>query len=151
MGRDIPPNVMPLQFKTQHNTRKDNKMTLEEFKKLGKVTNADARPSEKMTNKSWQTEFELRKMLMKDYSTDRNIKFGGKLSAESGKTTIRAYHGATNWQQYCSYINDILTTIRMGKRDFCYYIYQIVDLLKIQHDDLCTRYCDGYWEVWLDV
>ena len=77
----------------------------------------------------------------------------GKYSKESGKwneETQGTYHGCTNWQQYCSYINDILSIIRSGQVDYCYYIYQILDLLKFHYDDLKTRYCDGYWEVWLE-
>ena len=60
------------------------------------------------------------------------------------------YSGATNWQEYCSFINDVLRNIRAGQIDYVYYIYHILDLLKFHYEDLKTRYRDGYWEVWLD-
>ena len=77
----------------------------------------------------------------------------GKYSKESGiwnEETNGTYHGLTNWQSYCSYINDVLRNIRKGQVDYCYYIYQILDLLKFHYSDLKTKYCDGYWEVWLE-
>jgi hypothetical protein len=76
-------------------------------------------------------------------------RMGGKYSKESGME-MNNYDGITNWQSYCTYINDVLKNIRKGYHEFCYFTYQIVDLLKFHYDDLKTRYCDGYWEVWLD-
>lgn len=114
--------------------------------------NKNGRPSETLTDKQWQKDFEIRKKFITPYST--NIKrLGGKHSKVSGiwnEETMGTYYGETNWQQYCSYINDVLKNIRKGEIEYCYYIYQIIDLLKFHYDTLKTSYCDGYWAVWLE-
>lgn len=46
------------------------------------------------------------------------------------------YHGKTQYQYYCDFINDILSNIRSGGTDYCFYIYQISELLKYEHDRL---------------
>lgn len=128
-------------------------MTLEELKKEKLISNTDGRPSSSLTEERWQKEFELRKLSVVPYN--KNVKkLGGRCSKESGVWTEEAssqYDGQTNWQAYCSYINDVLQNIRNGKTDYCYYIYQIMDLLKFHLEDLRTKYCDGYWEVWLEA
>ena len=105
------------------------------------------RPSSTLTDKEWQTEFSLMKLHVTPY---KNItRMGGKYSRESGRE-VKNYDGITNWQSYCSFINETLKYIRKGNRDCCFFAYQIEDLLKFHYDDLRTKYCDGYWEVWLD-
>lgn len=127
-------------------------MTLEEFKEIGVVSNGDGRPSYNLTDEKWQKEFSVRKMFITPYS--KNItKLKGKNLVESGKwneETQGTYHGRTNWQEYCAYINDVLKNIRSGQTDYCYFIYQIMELAKFHFDDLRTKYKDGYWEVWLE-
>lgn len=64
------------------------------------------------------------------------------------------YQGCTNYQYYCKYINGILSAIRSGQADYCYYIYQIADLCRFE-PDLKTRFCGGrtlspYIKVWLE-
>lgn len=125
--------------------------TLEELREMRLVSNTDGRPVYTLTDEKWQKEFHLRKTFIVPY---RNIKkLCGKYSKEPGvwnEETMGTYYGQSNWQEYCSYINDILKNIRAGQIDYCYFIYQIMDLLKFHYDDLRTRYCDGYWEVWLE-
>ena len=63
------------------------------------------------------------------------------------------YKGETSYQHYCNFINDVLTSIRMGEVDYCYYIYQIADLLRYE-PKLKTRLCcedrlSPYFIVWL--
>jgi hypothetical protein len=43
-----------------------------------------------------------------------------------------SYHGKTQYQQYCSFINNILRNIRRGEIDYCFYIYQVAELLKYE-------------------
>lgn len=127
-------------------------MTMEELKKMKLVSNTDGRPSSALTDKKWQKEFELRKLFIKPYKKSIK-KLGRQFSKESGKwniDTMGEYLGQTNWQEYCSYINDVLKNIRAGQIDYCYFIYQIMDLVKFHYDNLKTKYCDGYWEVWLE-
>ena len=127
-------------------------MTLEELKEMKLISNTNGRPSSTLTNEKWQKEFNIRKMFITPYP--KNIKkLKGKHSKESGmwnEDIQGTYYGCTNWQSYCSYINDVLSNIRSGQVDYCYYIYQILDIAKFHYDDLKTRYCDGYWEVWLE-
>ena len=129
-------------------------MTLEELKEMKLISNTNGRPISTLTDEKWQKEFNVRKLFVKPYS--KKIKRLGQLRRDSQETgywneeTMGIYHGATNWQEYCSFINDVLRNIRAGQVDYLYYIYQITDLLKFHYDDLKTRYCDGYWEVWLE-
>ena len=125
-------------------------MLLEELKDVKPTRLNYGRPSPTLTDKEWQNEIALMKLYITPYN--KNItRMGGKFSRESGKTyEDKAYDGITNWQSYCSYINDVLRNVRNKKHDFCYFGYQIVELLKFHHSDLRTKYCDGYWEVWLE-
>lgn len=138
----------------RHQESYEEKLTLNDYKKLKLVSNTDGRPSSKLTDAKWQKEFEIRKQFVIPYCKKSGItKMQGMYARESGtwnEETQGIYKGCTNWQQYCSYINDILRNIRGGQVDYCYYIFQIMDLLKFHHDDLKTRYCDEYWEVWLE-
>lgn len=110
------------------------------------------RPEPGLTDKEWQEELAIRKLYITPYS--KNItKLGGKYSRGSitwNHEIDGEYHGTTNWQQYCTYINSVLSAIRSGEHDYCYYKYQIMDLLKFHYNSLTTKYCNGYWEVWLE-
>ncbi|MCM1325106.1 MAG: hypothetical protein NC094_10255 [Bacteroidales bacterium] len=127
-------------------------MTLEELRKLKVISNTDGRPAANLTDEKWQLAFKIRKLFVTPHN--KNIKkLKGQNATESGRwnqETQGSYHGQTNWQEYCAYINDVLKNIRNGQIDYCYYVYQIIDLLKFHFDDLRTKYCDGYWEVWLE-
>lgn len=127
--------------------------TLEELKEMRLISNTNGRPVSYLTDEKWQKEFKLRKMFIKPYPKHKN-KLDGKYSMESGKwnNVNGEYKGCTNWQQYCSYINDVLRNIKSGQIDYCYYIYQIEELAKFYYCNqiLKTQYCDGYWKVWLE-
>ena len=129
-------------------------MTLEELREMKLVSNTNQRPLPTLTNEKWQKEFELRKLFIKKYDKSIN-RFGKKYSREFGSSPMddeqKTYSGCTNWQQYCSYINDVLNNIKKGQVEFCYFIYQIMDLSKFDFGkrELKTKYHDGYWEVWL--
>lgn len=125
-------------------------MDLETIKQLNKF-DSNGRPSKQLTDKSWQEEFKIRRLLIKPFPPSVK-KISRAYSRESGKWNVGTqgvYHGCTSYQSYCAYINDVLENIRRGQKDYCYYIYQITDLLKFHLDDLQTKYCNGYWEVWL--
>ena len=127
-------------------------MTFEQLKELKLISNTNGRPASSMTDEKWQREFRLRKMFITPYHPSIK-KIGGLYSRESGcwnEETQGTYRGTTSWQEYCRYINDVLSEIRLGSTDVCYYIYQIEQLLKFHYENLRTKYRDGYWEVWLD-
>lgn len=127
-------------------------MTLEELKEMRIVSNTTGRPTSDLTDEKWQKEFNIRKLFITPYA--KNVKRLGRMhSKESGvwdEEKQGIYQGKTSWQEYCNYINDVLRNIRSGQVDYCYYIYQILDLLKFHYDSLHTKYYDGYWEVWLE-
>lgn len=138
-------------IKRRKDYEKYKHMTLEELKEMKLVSNTNGRPREELTDEKWQKEFALRKMFITPYK--KVTKMSGKYSKESGmwnEETLDTYHGCTNWQQYCWFINDILENIRSGQIDYCYYIFQIMDLAKFHFNTLRTRYRNGYWEVWLE-
>lgn len=147
----LPETIKNEQTKKDEEKKYQN-MTLEEFRELRLISNTNGRPTSNMTNEKWQKEFNLRKMFITPHPKNVN-KLKGQYSKESGtwnEETKGTYHGCTTWQSYCSYINDILNNIRSGQVDYCYYIYQILDLAKFHYNDLKTKYRDGYWEVWLE-
>lgn len=144
-----------LQNKLKKKKEKENykKMTLKELREIKLISDSDGRPSLSLTDEKWQKELEVRKLFITPYKNGSTKKFDGKYSKESGKwneETRGEYLGCTNWQSYSAYINSILHNIRSGQIDYCYYIYQILDLLKFHFHNLKTKYMDGYWEVWLD-
>ena len=124
--------------------------TLEELFYVKPTRTTQGRPGANLTDKKWQDEFEIMKLYVKPYKNPPS-RFGGKNSKESGRTYENVtYHGITNYQSYCSFIIDILKNLKAGNVDFVYYGYQIADLLRFHYDTLRTRYCDGYWAVWLE-
>ena len=148
---NLPKTIKNEQIKKEEEKKYKN-MTLEELREMKLISNTNGRPTSAMTDEKWQKEFNLRKMFIAPYPKDIK-KLKGQHSKESGmwnEETQGTYHGCTSWQSYCSYINDILNNIRSGQVDYCYYIYQILDIVKFHYNDLKTRYCDGYWEVWLE-
>lgn len=156
IGNQIKATNLEYQLKQKIKVKKEGErykhMTLEELREMKIVSNTNGRPSSNLTDEKWQKEFNVRKLFITPYN--KNItKLKGKNSTEFGKWDEEkqdAYHGQTNWQEYCSYINDVLNNIRSGQVDYCYYIYQIMDLAKFHFNTLRTKYCDGYWEVWLE-
>ena len=111
-------------------------MTLEELREMRLIGNTNGR-----------------RLFVKPVSGITKLGQNMQYSKETGywnEETMGTYHGTTNWQEYCSFINDMLRNIRAGQVDYCYFIYQIMDLLKFHYNDLKTKYCDGYWEVWLE-
>jgi len=108
-----------------------------------------------MTDKEWQLRFEMMKLYVKPVN-DRKMTRHARKAYILGKRwglSDNEYGGETLDQCYCNFINDVLKQIRMGRIDYCYYYYQIMDLLKFEprlktqlvHDDGNT-----YFKVWLD-
>lgn len=127
-------------------------MTFEELRLNKIISSSDGRPSPTLTDEKWQEEFAVRKLFITPY--DKSVKkLGRHYSIESGtwnEKTRGLYYGPTNWQEICAHINDILRNIRSGQVDYCYFIYNVMELAKFHFDDLRTKYCNGYWKVWLE-
>lgn len=125
-------------------------MRIEDFQSIyqeNKKLFLNGRPEHNLTDKKWQEEFQLRR----SYTIPTKArKMTGYYSTERKQNYNVEYKGVTNWQAYCSFINSVLSVIRSGNVDYCYFKYQIMDLLRFHPDTLRTRYIDGYWQVWLE-
>lgn len=108
------------------------------------------RPSLEWDNQKWQDFFTLLKSKATLSPSSTPWMTLPPLNLRDGEN----YQGSTDYQNYCRYINDVLSTIRQGQEDFCYYIYQIVDLYRYE-PGLKTEFCGGdklspYIRVWLE-
>lgn len=75
-------------------------------------------PDKTMTKEDWETAFY--EMRTKIYShAKRKSRFSNKSLLNSDVS-------------YCSTLNDILKNIRKGGEDYCYFVYQIADLLSVE-------------------
>ena len=83
------------------------------------------KPPKDYTSRQWQSDFEEIKSKVKP-AQDRLMR------SMRDSPSYGSYHGKTQYQQYCSFINNILKSIRRGEIDYCFYIYQIQDLLKYE-------------------
>lgn len=107
-------------------------------------------PRSGMNNRQWQQQFEQMRLLI---SPSPGRKLTAWTPPPGGPALFPAeYQGETQWHYYKMFINDILSHIRRGGRDSCFYIYQIADLLRYEHDALrsCWHPEETYFEVWLD-
>lgn len=110
------------------------------------------RPQLHWTNENWNVYFtELKKAVPTITDPKARRLPITQIHLKSGEE----YHGETAYQSYCSFINDVLATIRRGETDYCYFIYQIADLLQFE-PGLCVKLCSEdrlcpYFEVWLEV
>lgn len=120
-------------------------MTFDELRMNKIISDTDGKPSPFLTDEKWQKEFSIRKMFVKPYP--KSFKRLGKIYKE---TKCGIYTGQTNWQMYVSYINSVLSNIRKNQVDYCYFIYQIMELARFHPTTLKTKYRDGYWEVWIN-
>ena len=85
------------------------------------------RLSNNMTDEEWQKVFTQMKTDIKPT--------GEKYMTKPGTTPIKEgdeYRGETTAVRYKQFINSILRTIRQGDTDYCFYIYQIRDLLRYE-------------------
>ena len=125
-------------------------MNLEILKQNRSMRISHGRPLPTLTEKEWQNQFAATRLCITPHPPSMT-KMGGRYPrGQEKRSNNETYDGITNWQSYCSFINDVLNQIRLGHHDYVYFGYQIIDLLKFHYDTLRTKYCDGYWEVWLD-
>ena len=127
ISNQIDANNLPKQI-TNKLTKKNEEekfrnMTLEELRELKLISNTNGRPTSDMTDDKWQKEFNLRKLFITPYPSDIK-KLKGKYSKESGywnEETMGTYHGATNWQNYCSFIIKFLSGLTLNHYELtCY-------------------------------
>lgn len=109
------------------------------------------RPPESLTSAEWQNYFQFIRLNTQPSSSPFMVKHACK-AQQDNPNPKPVHHRNTSYDEYCDFINDMLKVLRSGKKDYCYYIYQISDLLKFEHDSLCTEYLqnDRCFKVWLE-
>lgn len=119
---------------------------------LRRILSGGGKLGSDISDTQWQEYFNFMKLTITQ-SRDRNIRHSCGSVIIGGCTDDKqfAYRGETQWGAYRNFINDVLKTIRAGKCDYCYYTYQIADLLKYEHDKLITQWLPEYgcFQVWL--
>lgn len=120
--------------------------TLEDLKKSKKISNTEGRPVSWLTDELWQKEFSIRRIFI-DPAKDK--KLSGRRSGVRSNDALEAVFGKTSWQNYNQFINDVIAQIRKGAHDYCFYLYQVMELERFFPGTLQTRFCDGYCEVWV--
>lgn len=112
---------------------------------------SSGRPSPTLTDREWQQTFLLLKSYIRPVPETNMRVYHTTPQLNQGQAPDDMDSTEMQWIRYRSYINSVLKTIRAGHIDYCYYGFQISDLLKYEHDHLHTRYHPaGYWEVWLE-
>lgn len=128
-------------------------MTIQELKDTMYVYTSphSAAPSVHMTDAQWQEKFRLMKQTVRPSGLRRMP--GSRICEAVYRPDgwHDTYDGITNWQMYAMYINDTLSQLRLGETAYAWFTYQIRDLLRFEHERLCSRYCprDRMWTLWL--
>ena len=105
-----------------------------------------------MTDAQWQQRFLLMKSMVEPSTEKKFYKGKGREGSYDPDQPPDRYDGATEWQYYVAWINDILRQIRKGHTEYTYFCYQVRDLLRFEHDRLRTRYFpkDRTEAVWIE-
>lgn len=123
-------------------------MTQNELKELynGHVR----KPLSYLTNYEWQQYFQIMKSLNKP-SIDKKLK-RRYCSYNNFGFSDSTYNESMD-SHYCNYINDVIKAITKEKiHDYCYYAYQVIDLLKFVpnlQSRLVSDRNGSYIEVWV--
>lgn len=86
------------------------------------------RPPKGYTNEQWQSDF---------------IAIKSEVQKSRASFIYDSYYQVIPDRSYSDFINDILDIIRTGGTDYCFYVYQIADLLQYEYDDLCVDWIEG--------
>lgn len=100
-----------------------------------------SQPSERMTNKQWQK-----------YFADMKERVKQSLRGNADSDVFENAH-KRNYGRYKLFIGDVLSSIRHGNMEYCFYACQIEDLLKYECDRLRTYYDQSgqFFNVWLSM
>lgn len=124
-------------------------MKIEDFRN---VDSGNGKPNPLMTNTQWQEYFNIMKLSIRQSPHKRMYTSSSPITINHYASDSQfVYRGETQWYRYKMFINSVLSVIRNGERDYCYYIYQIADLLEYEHDKLQTLWLPEYrcFQVWL--
>ena len=130
-----------------------NDFTNKDLEQMRLFINEKSRPTTQLTDKIWQKIFVNVKqniVPVQNGETKRMVfKYSRAIINEFGEYEADQ---STDWKWYCTFINSVLKEIRDGQISYCYYFYQITQLLVFHKDTLRTRYdtSEKQWEVWLN-
>ena len=120
------------------------------FNVIRLLERGDRRPVN-ITDGEWQQMFDVLR-LTTPISKDKRFKTAPSFTVNG---VTQKEKETTQWRYYAQYINSVLSNIRNGEHDICYFIYQIKDLLQFENTKLKTKLVndDGflYFDVWLEV
>ena len=104
-----------------------------------------------ITDKEWQQMFSLLKLTT---PVSKEKRFRNTVSSVKVNGMCQQEKEETQWRYYIQYINNVLSNIRNGEHDVCFFSYQIKDLLKFENTRLKTKLINDngfvYFDVWLD-
>ena len=123
------------------------------LEKLQKVSLTAKKPDKDMTDKEWQEYFNAMKLLTQQVKEKRMSCRTSPILINGYSDNQFTYQGDTQWMKYKEFINSILSAIRRGEQDYCFYIYQIAELLRYEHDNLRSEWLpeDKCFQVWLEL
>lgn len=78
-----------------------------------------------MTDAQWQQRFLLMKSMVEPSTEKKFYKGKGREGSYDPDQPPDRYDGATEWQYYVAWINDILRQIRKGHTEYTYFCYQV--------------------------
>lgn len=120
------------------------------FNVIRLLERGDRRPVN-ITDGEWQQMFDVLRFTT-PISKDKRFKTAPNFTVNG---VTQKEKETTQWRYYAQYINSVLSNIRNGEHDICYFIYQIKDLLQFENTKLKTKLVndDGflYFDVWLEV
>lgn len=128
--------------------------TVEDLGDMRLFITKKGRPTSDMTDIIWQKIFNQLQQKTVPYIDGKTA----RMKIDHSRTCVTNEWGefeadqTTDWKRYCAFINTVLRDIRRGTIAYCFYYYQISQLLKFHKYDLRTKYDerDKQWEVWLD-
>ncbi|MFA6729203.1 MAG: hypothetical protein WCS17_13465 [Prevotella sp.] len=89
-------------------------------------------PDIRMNDREWQHYFSIIKTKVKPVQTRNRMEIAmAPLVARQFSGGLTSDH-ETQYERYCKYINSVLSCIRKGGEDYCYFLYQIIDLVKFE-------------------
>lgn len=124
-------------------------MKIEELKEVSLTAK---RPDKDMTDEKWQEYFGIMKTLTHQGNEKRMNSRTSPILINGYSDGQFTYQNDTQWTKYKEFINSILSAIRQGECDYCFYIYQIAELLRYEHDELRTKWLpdENCFQVWLN-
>lgn len=108
-----------------------------------RVTLTTKTPPSDYTDAQWQLDYyEIKSILHQQESNSK------KITTTQGFPIDIPQNGKTNQQYYYSFLIDTLSELKSGHKAYCYFVYQIVDLLRLDQN-VHAKFipCGGYFSL----